>query len=97
MMAQTKSAVEQMASLLDKTIRCTMDDGRIVEGNLECIDRLKNIILRDAKERRIVEDASIYLCNHNQTGSPERIIVERRLQQALIPGGKVVKIHLIES
>ena len=59
----------------------------------------KNIILRDAKECRIVEDASIYMCksdNENDQPSCRNKIVERRLAQALIPGEHLVKVELVE-
>jgi len=40
MAAQTQTAVEQVTALLNHTIKCTLDDGRTVEGKLECLDRL---------------------------------------------------------
>mmetsp|Transcript_9001 Transcript_9001/g.11332 ORF Transcript_9001/g.11332 Transcript_9001/m.11332 type:complete len:155 (-) Transcript_9001:121-585(-) len=45
--------------LLGKKIKCTMEDGRVVEGTFICLDRIKNIVLTNATEVRKVK-ASIY-------------------------------------
>lgn len=80
-----------------------MDDGRILEGTLECIDRLRNILLRDAKESRDVEDESIYQCSSSfcdaeddtRKATMQKIKIERRLPQALIPGNRLKRVYII--
>eukprot|EP01083_Nonionella_stella_P120938 362964_1 len=53
--------IQRVTDLLDRRIKCTLQDGRTVEGNLQCLDRLKNIILDDAEEVRWIRNAaSIY-------------------------------------
>lgn len=36
--------------LLDQRLRVVISDGRVIEGELLCLDRLKNLILCDAVE-----------------------------------------------
>mmetsp|Transcript_16235 Transcript_16235/g.35307 ORF Transcript_16235/g.35307 Transcript_16235/m.35307 type:complete len:156 (-) Transcript_16235:572-1039(-) len=47
-------ALDAMHKLLGSNIRCTLDDGRNLDGTFLCLDRLKNIIISDATETRKV-------------------------------------------
>ena len=38
--SSASSAYNTMKSLLGKTIRCTLDDGRTAEGEFICLDRM---------------------------------------------------------
>jgi small nuclear ribonucleoprotein (snRNP)-like protein len=102
----SQTALEQVSSILGRTIVCTLDDGRTVEGKLECLDRLSNIILRDALEKRFVKDPSIYgirhtsrkhQCHDDQVSKEEEneMILERKLSQVLVPGKHLVKVELL--
>jgi small nuclear ribonucleoprotein (snRNP)-like protein len=104
-MIETKTPLEQVSLLLGRTLLCTLDDGRTVQGQLECLDRLSNIILRDALEKRVVEDPSIYGIekgyekegkeNHGKNQEDPPLILERWLSQVLVPGKHLVKVELL--
>lgn len=44
------AAADGAKALLGKSLRCTLSDGRQVEGKLICLDRWCNVLLRDAEE-----------------------------------------------
>lgn len=50
--ADLRDAVERVKALLDKVMQVELSDGRLVEGHLECFDKLGNMILGDAYEVR---------------------------------------------
>mmetsp|Transcript_15396 Transcript_15396/g.29004 ORF Transcript_15396/g.29004 Transcript_15396/m.29004 type:complete len:110 (-) Transcript_15396:524-853(-) len=107
-MNSQKTALEQVSQILGRTIKCTLDDGRTVQGKFECLDRLSNIILRDALEIRFVKDPSIYgirpkmfkhQCHADGQALEEKneddyLILERNLSQVLVPGRHLVKVEL---
>ncbi len=47
-----REAVQQVRAWLDKRVQLELSDGRVVEGVLECFDKLGNMILGDAYELR---------------------------------------------
>lgn len=86
-----KTAREKIECLLGKRIKCTLVDGRAVEGSLVAIDRKKNIILVDALERRNVN-------TRDYSDSTDREIgVSRALNQVMIPGERLVKVETEQS
>lgn len=92
---ESKSSVDKVADLLGSRILCTLDDGRKLEGNFECLDRLSNIILRDAVEKRCVKDPSLYGKEYcKDPDNAEGLEIERVLSQVLIPGNHLVKVEL---
>lgn len=48
----SRDAVEQVRAWLDKRVRIELTDGRVIEGALECFDKLGNMILGEAYELR---------------------------------------------
>ena len=48
--SSTSSPLDKVAELLDKTIRVRISDGRIVMGDLQCLDRELNLVLINAVE-----------------------------------------------
>ncbi len=44
------SALDKLQGLLGKSIRVLISDGRVVQGDLQCIDKDMNIILASAVE-----------------------------------------------
>ncbi len=70
-------------AFLNRQIICSLTDGRKVEGNLQCIDWLKNIILRDVVETRFKEDGEILL--------------HRELSQCMVAGETLVKIEVTRN
>jgi small nuclear ribonucleoprotein (snRNP)-like protein len=46
-------SVDLVRRLLKKKIRCTLSDGRIVVGEMQCVDKLKNFILHSVQETTI--------------------------------------------
>ncbi|KAF4697269.1 hypothetical protein FOZ60_009892 [Perkinsus olseni] len=50
--AAAAASPDLLSSLLHKPLRITLTDGRYIIGRLYCIDDKKNIILRNAVERR---------------------------------------------
>lgn len=93
------TALEKVSAILGKTVICTLDDGRTIRGKLECLDRLCNIILRDALERRIVQDPSIYGIRMEECAKvgdgKEPLIWERWLSQVVVPGNHLTKVELL--
>jgi len=54
----SERAVEQVRSLLDKRVRVKLKDGRLIEGLLECYDKLGNMILGDSREVRLSDNTA---------------------------------------
>lgn len=50
------SALDKVEGLLGKKIRVLISDGRMVQGDLQCIDKDLNIILNSAVEYYGIED-----------------------------------------
>lgn len=78
-------------------------NGPIYKPLCDSILLRKNIILRDAQELRGFDDTSIYLSNSQRVerrdaidGTADLLVVERHLQQVLIPGERVVKILCLD-
>ena len=42
--------MERVSSLLGREVRVLLSDGRMVEGELECLDKAMNLVLRNSKE-----------------------------------------------
>eukprot|EP00547_Thalassionema_nitzschioides_P014756 CAMPEP_0194241592 /NCGR_PEP_ID=MMETSP0158-20130606/7412_1 /TAXON_ID=33649 /ORGANISM="Thalassionema nitzschioides, Strain L26-B" /LENGTH=100 /DNA_ID=CAMNT_0038976517 /DNA_START=50 /DNA_END=352 /DNA_ORIENTATION=- len=86
-----------MRKLLGKTLKCTLDDGRIATGKLICVDRLKNLILGHVLEERTV-DSSFY-CDEDYaaTNGSKVIVAKRELTQAMIPGIHLIKVEIEKS
>mmetsp|Transcript_20522 Transcript_20522/g.31137 ORF Transcript_20522/g.31137 Transcript_20522/m.31137 type:complete len:112 (+) Transcript_20522:108-443(+) len=103
--------IQRVADLLNRRIKCTLQDGRTVEGNLQCLDRLKNIILDDAEEVRWIRNAaSIYNPNspvetkdgddgkqQDTDDNSDITVVKRIMAQALIPGKHLIKVELLQE
>lgn len=45
---ESQSAVASVRALLDRRVRISLKDGRLVEGVLECFDASRNLVLRDS-------------------------------------------------
>eukprot|EP00523_Entomoneis_sp_CCMP467_P020860 CAMPEP_0168852074 /NCGR_PEP_ID=MMETSP0727-20121128/12771_1 /TAXON_ID=265536 /ORGANISM="Amphiprora sp., Strain CCMP467" /LENGTH=148 /DNA_ID=CAMNT_0008906149 /DNA_START=62 /DNA_END=504 /DNA_ORIENTATION=- len=56
----TTSVQKAVESLLGSRLRCTLEDGRIATGNLVCLDRMRNMILTDCLEERIIHAEDYY-------------------------------------
>jgi len=87
-----------------------MDDGRTVRGKLICLDRLRNMILRDVVELRLLPqhlqrphllEGVAVACPSTAKRSVAHVDVdnysERRLAHAMIPGKHLVKVEVDES
>lgn len=103
-MSSKQESRDVISSLFGKEIRCTMDDGRTVHGKLICLDRLRNMILSDVVEVRLLpqhlqrphllEGVAVALPS---TAESVDCYSERRLSQAMIPGKHLVKVEVEES
>jgi len=82
------SSVESMRNFLGTNLRILLDDGRVVQGGMECMDRELNFVLSDTLE---YHNAADYL---SQPTIPDAIVM-RRLGQAMIPGKHVVQVFSI--
>ena len=69
-----------MEDLLDKTLRCTLSDGRFVVGTFQCLDKQRNFILTNCTETRRVKDEHGVECES-----------KRNLGLVLVPGKHLVK------
>lgn len=50
------SALEEMKDLLGKSVRVVLLDGRIIEGNLLCMDKDMSFVIGEANEYHGVEN-----------------------------------------
>jgi len=96
--------------LLGQQIKTTLSDGRNLTGTLICIDRLKNMILTNVKEERLIDplnykyrvndddnDDSIDDVNNDKDRKPLKKKVFRLISQAMIPGSQLVKVEIANS
>jgi len=94
--------------LLGQQIKTTLSDGRNLTGTLICIDRLKNMILTNVKEERLIDpldykyrvnddndDESINEDNNDK--KPLKKKVFRLISQAMVPGSQLVKVEISKS
>ena len=82
-------AYRAMQNLLGARVVGTLSDGRQVEGQLICLDRRRNLILADCTETRTIV-SSDYVTDDTVTEK----MVQRRLQQAMIPGEHLTKLEI---
>lgn len=50
------SALPELRDILGKSIRVVLEDGRVIDGNLQCMDKDLNFIIGEASEYHSVED-----------------------------------------
>jgi small nuclear ribonucleoprotein (snRNP)-like protein len=109
-MTTNRESRDVVSALFGKEIRCTMDDGRTVRGKLICLDRLRNMILRDVVELRLLpqhlqrphllEGVAVACPSTAKRGVAHAHVdnySERRLAHAMIPGKHLVKVEVDES
>ena len=85
MASSASSNLAQLALLLGKTVRVRVSDRRLVEGELECVDRECNFILGNATEYHGVPEGTLAF-------NAETVPTIRRLGSAMIPGKHIVTI-----
>ncbi|CAB9518893.1 expressed unknown protein [Seminavis robusta] len=85
----TDPAELAMYKLLGARLKCTLSDGRTATGTFICLDRLKNMILMDVIERRVINRV-----DYSPEMSPKEFPVQRELAQAMIPGKHLVKVEM---
>jgi small nuclear ribonucleoprotein (snRNP)-like protein len=106
----TSEALEELKTLLGRSLRVLISDGRVVEGEFQCMDKDLNFILGGATEYYGLKDKrknelDVFLipffhlnpaliATTNDINS-ETII--RNLGMAMIPGKHVVKVFLNEG
>lgn len=54
------SAIDSVRDLLGKGVRILLDDGRVLEGSLQCVDKDLNFIIGEASEYHGVVDGEFY-------------------------------------
>lgn len=50
------SALPDLRDMLGKGIRVVLEDGRVIDGNLQCMDKDLNFIIGEASEYHGTED-----------------------------------------
>jgi len=98
--------------LLGQQIRTTLSDGRNLTGTLICIDRLKNMILTNVKEERLINPSNYrYRAKDDNNNNVDHDSVDdkengnrrsgrkvfRFISQAMIPGSHLVKVEIAKS
>ena len=80
--------LKKIHTLIGSNLIVTMTDGRTAQGKFICLDRLGNIILEDAEERRDI--------TYNPYGKEGiyRWETERFLSQAVIPGERLARVQI---
>jgi small nuclear ribonucleoprotein (snRNP)-like protein len=86
---QMSKAARAMQSLLGSRVICTLSDGRQTAGFLVCIDRLKNLVLSDCLETRVIVST-----DYNMNPTRVTMKAQRHLQQAMVPGAHLVKVEI---
>lgn len=54
--SRMSSSLDDVRSLLGKGVRIVLDDGRVLEGSLQCVDKDLNFIIGEANEYHGVTD-----------------------------------------
>ncbi|EER19854.1 conserved hypothetical protein [Perkinsus marinus ATCC 50983] len=80
------STTDLLSSLLHKPLRITLTDGREITGRLYCIDDKKNIVLRNAVERRKGNEVTPLTIGLKSSST-------RSIGMVMIPGKDAVKIE----
>lgn len=82
------SMKEEVASLLNKKVRISVDDGRILEGLLHCIDKDMNIVLAHGVEYHNASDIMAESLDTKTT---------RNVGSVMIPGSHIQEIACSSS
>ena len=53
------SARARVCELLDRLLRITLSDGRVLVGKFTCFDKQRNILLTEAREQRYLEGGDL--------------------------------------
>ncbi len=84
-------ALEEIKSILGETIRVLLSDGRLVEGEFQCMDKDLNFILGGATEFYGLKDKI-------DIEEVPPTIIRRNLGMAMVPGKHVVRVmHLAQK
>ncbi|KAI0976858.1 hypothetical protein F4678DRAFT_126960 [Xylaria arbuscula] len=104
--APTKAEAETyLRSLLNKTLRIYVTDGRLFVGSFKCTDTDRNVVLaltyeyRQPSQRKIAEATSAAAAAAAPGTSPATIkadMVSRYLGLVVIPGEHIVKMEVEE-
>lgn len=74
--------MEAINTLLGANIRILLSDGRIVEGELDCLDKDMNVIIRNTKE--------FHNCA-NRISENELGCIYRSIGTSMVPGKHVIQ------
>eukprot|EP01041_Mallomonas_annulata_P003457 gene3457-6883_t len=80
-------ALDKVRDILGSIIRIQIKDGRIIEGEFQCMDRELNIVLAGATEYHNLQEVDF-------TDPPD---ICRRLGMAMIPGHHIIRCCLLSS
>ena len=86
------SPLDEVKSLLGKNVRVYISDGRLIEGNLECLDRDLNFIVGNAFE--------YHGTTTDQSAAADIIgegITSRRIGMVMVPGSHVIRVLCMHS
>eukprot|EP01039_Chlorochromonas_danica_P009230 gene9230-10191_t len=82
------SAIEAFQGYLGGKVRVLISDGRLVEGELQCLDGDHNLVLGDAVEFYGVQTDEAMRGEITEEG----VVASRKLGMAMVPGRHVVKV-----
>ena len=77
------SARARVCGLLDRLLRITLADGRVLIGKFTCFDKQKNVLLTEAREQRYLEGGDL-------RAPPD---LERHLGLVLVPRKYITACH----
>eukprot|EP00588_Corethron_pennatum_P011619 CAMPEP_0194282538 /NCGR_PEP_ID=MMETSP0169-20130528/23352_1 /TAXON_ID=218684 /ORGANISM="Corethron pennatum, Strain L29A3" /LENGTH=161 /DNA_ID=CAMNT_0039027895 /DNA_START=83 /DNA_END=568 /DNA_ORIENTATION=- len=84
--------------LLGRTVECTLGDGRVLVGVLQCIATGSDLILSDATERRSIHASHAASLGIDISEMPTLLDrgaeVVRHLSQAMVPGKHLIKVRV---
>ncbi|KAI0810361.1 hypothetical protein GGR55DRAFT_136034 [Xylaria sp. FL0064] len=101
--APTKAEAEEyLKSLLNKTLRIYVTDGRMFIGTFKCTDTDRNVIIsltyeyRQPSQQKLAEAASAAAATGDSSATVKADMTSRYLGLVVIPGEHIVKMEVEE-
>ena len=89
-MESEREAVEAVRARLDKLLRVTLTDNRVLVGYFSCFDKQRNVLLNEVREQRFADGSTV-------TDPPCAPDFERPLGLVLVPRKHIVAVHAISE
>ena len=88
--ASGSEAIEEVRELLDRLLRVTLSDNRVLVGRFSCFDKQRNVLLSDTWEQRFAEGETV-------PSPPRAPDFERNIGLVLAPSLHIVSVYAMEE